>query len=181
MSKKCQNGLLRGEPGSAAAPPDSPPARCPLSFLTEPRQCSIITLDELMGRLSKCITELETAMRKSYLARGLLGALLLLAAMLAIPGFAQITFERAYGSRFGDAAGDVQQTSDGGYIAAGYGYWNGFINVMYVYLVKTDSFGDTLWTRTYGDSCLQAGYSVQQTMDGGYIVAGYKPVRISGG
>ncbi|MCH7574693.1 MAG: hypothetical protein IIA59_06145 [Candidatus Marinimicrobia bacterium] len=31
---------------------------------------------------------------------------------------------------------------------------------------------ETLWTRTYGGSGLDVGYSVQQTDDGGFVVAG---------
>jgi len=44
-----------------------------------------------------------------------------------------------------------------------------------VYLIKIDSLGDTLWTRTYGfEDCNDWGRSVSQTLDGGYIIAGYK-------
>ncbi|MBN2466003.1 hypothetical protein JXD38_10325, partial [candidate division WOR-3 bacterium] len=32
--------------------------------------------------------------------------------------------------------------------------------------------GDSLWTRTYGGTEVDEGFSVQQTADGGYIVAG---------
>jgi hypothetical protein len=32
--------------------------------------------------------------------------------------------------------------------------------------------GDTLWTKTYGGVNFECGYSIQQTTDGGYIVAG---------
>jgi hypothetical protein len=41
-----------------------------------------------------------------------------------------------------------------------------------MYLIKTNAAGDTLWTRTFGSSGDDHGYSVQQTMDGGYIIAG---------
>src|SRR5690606_38220188 len=40
------------------------------------------------------------------------------------------------------------------------------------YLVKTDANGDSVWTKTYGGSGSDVARSVQQTEDGGYIVAG---------
>lgn len=39
-------------------------------------------------------------------------------------------------------------------------------------LIKTDLNGNLLWTRLYGGSVGQYGYSVATTIDGGYIVAG---------
>jgi hypothetical protein len=79
---------------------------------------------------------------------------------------------RTYGGASYDYGYFVQQTSDSGYILAG--YTNSFGAGSYdVYLVKTNSSGDTLWTRTYGGTGRDAGASVQQTSDGGYIVAGY--------
>jgi hypothetical protein len=41
------------------------------------------------------------------------------------------------------------------------------------YLVKTDSHGDSLWTRTYGGDMDDYASCVRQTTDGGYILAGY--------
>ena len=40
-----------------------------------------------------------------------------------------------------------------------------------VYLIKTNSNGDLLWNKTFGGSDV-VGLTVQQTMEGGYIVAG---------
>jgi len=92
----------------------------------------------------------------------------------------QPLWTRTYGGSSHDAALSVQQTSDGGYIVAGYSRsfgagWNDF------YLVKTNSLGDTLWTRTYGGSRTDASYSVDTTADGGYIVAGYTESFGAGG
>jgi len=79
---------------------------------------------------------------------------------------------RTYGGSDYDGGFSVAQTSDGGYIIAGYTRSFG-AGEEDVYLVKTDSLGDTIWTRTYGGSDDDHGYSVAQTSDGGYIVAGY--------
>ena len=84
---------------------------------------------------------------------------------------AQITFEKWYGGASSDVGYSVAQTSDGGYIIAGKtdsygaGGWD-------VYLIKTDSLGDTTWTKTYGGTDHEMGHSVAQTTDGGYIVVG---------
>ena len=66
----------------------------------------------------------------------------------------------------------VHQTTDGGFIAAGHttpstSFYSD------VYLVKTDAFGDTVWTRTFGGNLSDKGYDVKQTDDSGYIVVGY--------
>jgi predicted secreted protein len=78
---------------------------------------------------------------------------------------------RNYGGSLFDVGNSVQQTSDGGFIVVGetqsFGAGGGD-----VWLIRTDASGDTLWTRTYGGSDYDGGYSVQQTSDGGFIVAG---------
>jgi hypothetical protein len=95
---------------------------------------------------------------------------LLLTALFALPAFSQQRWERNYGGAGEDYGLSVQQTSDTGYIVAG---WTAsFGNSNQVYLIKTNASGDTLWTRTYGGTGGDGGYSVRQTSDGGYIVAG---------
>jgi hypothetical protein len=82
---------------------------------------------------------------------------------------------RTYGGSNWDDANSVQQTADGGYVVAGWTQSFGVGTPTYanMYLVKTNSQGDTLWTRTYGGSDYDFAYPVQQTADGGYIVAGF--------
>ncbi|MGB3477590.1 MAG: hypothetical protein WBB67_00335 [bacterium] len=61
-------------------------------------------------------------------------------------------------------------TSDGGYILGGYTCSFGD-TLGDVYLIKTNSQGDTLWTRTYGGVGSDMGFP-QQRLDGGYIIVG---------
>ncbi|MDD5529000.1 MAG: T9SS type A sorting domain-containing protein [bacterium] len=78
---------------------------------------------------------------------------------------------KTFGGTEDDYAYSVQQTEDGGFIIAGHtnsfgaGNWD-------IYLIKTDSSGDTLWTRTYGGTTYDVGFQVQQTSDNGFIIAG---------
>jgi len=96
----------------------------------------------------------------------------LAAILLPSPLPAQITFQRTYGGDTTDEAYSVQQTADGGYIVVGYTTYHHTENAD-VYVVKTDAYADTLWTRTFGtDSTYECAFSVEQTTDGGYIIAG---------
>lgn len=72
----------------------------------------------------------------------------------------------------------IQQTSDGGSIVTGYtgsndgdvtGNHGGFFDL---WVVKISDTGIIQWQKTYGGTGNDWGYSIQQTTDGGYIVAG---------
>ena len=75
---------------------------------------------------------------------------------------------KTYGGAGDDAGESVEQTKDGGFIVAG--TTNSFSHLIQVYLIKTNSSGDTLWTKTYGGSGDEYCSSAHQTTDGGYIV-----------
>jgi hypothetical protein len=81
------------------------------------------------------------------------------------------SFAKTYGGTYEDIAFSVQQTSDGGYIVAGYTTSFG-AGGEDIFLIKTDANGNIQWAKTYGGTAIDWAYSVQQTSDGGYIVAG---------
>lgn len=85
--------------------------------------------------------------------------------------YSQVKFERTYGGSGEDIGWCVQQTSDNGYIITGYTKSFG-AGDRDLYLVKTDSLGDILWTQVYGDSNRDWGEHAEQTLDGGYIIVG---------
>jgi len=62
----------------------------------------------------------------------------------------------------------VRQTSDGGYITTGQKWrdesWSD------VWVLKLNAAGDIVFQKAYGDIYSDAGYSIMQTMDGGYII-----------
>jgi hypothetical protein len=68
-----------------------------------------------------------------------------------------------------DLGYSVKQTTDSGFIVAGA---NNAFGSSDVYLIRTDSNGDTLWTKTYGGTGAEYAYSMLQTSDGGFTMAG---------
>jgi len=79
---------------------------------------------------------------------------------------------KTFGGTAVDWAIDVRQTPDGGYVIAGATQSFG-AGGEDVYLIRTDSLGDTLWTKTFGGAGMDAGTSLALTDDCGIIVTGY--------
>jgi hypothetical protein len=89
-----------------------------------------------------------------------------------------ILWEKKYGGTGNDMANSVYHTTDGGYIVAGTsnslnGDVHGNQGSYDFWVIKVDMNGDTLWTKTLGGSGYDEAKSVQQTNDGGYVIAGH--------
>ena len=92
-------------------------------------------------------------------------------------------WNETYGAKYNDYASSVVETIDGGYALSGItnsfgdGALAGSRDVFIVgkadvWLVKTDSFGNELWNKTFGGPKDDFGYCVIQTSDGGCALAG---------
>jgi len=90
--------------------------------------------------------------------------------ILKLDADGNLVWQKTFGGSGVDGAYSIQQTSDGGYIVAGWKY--SFEAGNDVYILKLDSNGNLKWQKTYGGSYNDWAYSIQQTSDGGYIVAG---------
>jgi hypothetical protein len=83
-------------------------------------------------------------------------------------------WERTFGGLGKDLGFSVQQTNDDGFIIVG-GKKTLLIGNYHIWLIKTDSKGNTEWDRTFeGSGEESVGFSVQQTNDSGYVIAGYR-------
>jgi hypothetical protein len=87
-------------------------------------------------------------------------------------GEGNLQWQSTYGGALRDEGLSVVEATDGGYIIAGFTYSFGNLNRS-VYLVRVDGSGSLLWQRTYGGPYGSAAISIEPTLDGGYVMAGY--------
>jgi len=83
-----------------------------------------------------------------------------------------VIWSQTYGGADDEIAYSLLETSDGGYAIAGF---TGAITAgnRYCWLVKTDSNGSVQWNQTYKNAWLDTAFSLVETSDGGYVLAGY--------
>jgi hypothetical protein len=89
-----------------------------------------------------------------------------------------ITWQKSMGGSGFDIGYSAQQTTDGGYLVVGYSWsTDGDITGNHggydYWVVKLNSIGTIVWQKSLGGSGNDYGFSIQQTSDGGYIVAGH--------
>ena len=90
------------------------------------------------------------------------------------------SWEKVYGGDSWDDPWSIQQTADGGYVVAGFTESIG-AGGKDVYIMKLDTSGERVWEKTFGGTLNEEAKSIQQTGDGGYVVAGFTESIGAGG
>lgn len=88
-----------------------------------------------------------------------------------------VIWQMALGGNGSDYARSIQKTAEGGYITAGSNNsTNGNVTGNHggddFWVVKLNSIGSIEWQKSFGGTARDLAYSVKQTTEGGYIVAG---------
>ncbi|MDD1757870.1 MAG: hypothetical protein LUQ22_03965 [Methanotrichaceae archaeon] len=89
-------------------------------------------------------------------------------------------WRKAYGGSADDAGYSIQPTKDNGFIVAGSttSFGAGGLDA---WILKLDAAGTVQWDRPFGGTADDEAFSVKQTKDGGYIIAGYTKSFGNGG
>jgi len=97
--------------------------------------------------------------------------------MVRISAEGDLLWEKAFGLRRANGARHVEHTQDGGFIISGWTSNQRHSNQARVYLVKTDADGEIEWQKQFQKKSRRQAQEIQQTSDGGYVLAGLSRPR----
>ncbi len=111
--------------------------------------------------------------------------------IVKLDAFGNIEWENTIGGDKSDLIGSIIQTADGGYIIGSYSHsgisgdktnpnWDPTLNTSDYWVIKLNGLGSIEWQKTIGGTGGEELESVEQTMDGGYILGGISGSGISG-
>lgn len=94
--------------------------------------------------------------------------------LMKLSSTGNILWAKTYGGSGVDEGGKVLKSNDGGYILSGYTESYDSSGAGDILLIKTDSIGNILWSKTYGskgtiETAGESGVSLVKTSDGGYL------------
>src|SRR5574338_726094 len=97
--------------------------------------------------------------------------IILLFLLITSVTMSQITFQKIYGGMEEEECNAVVQTEDGGFILAAStrSYGNGNYDF---YIIRTDPFGDTVWTKTFGGTNYDTAKDIIKIDNNNYLIAG---------
>jgi hypothetical protein len=82
----------------------------------------------------------------------------------------QIAWQQSFGGFYNESVFAGAQTADGGFIFTGQIQLGG--SDYDVYLIKTNFWGDTLWTKRFGGALSDLGNAIHVLSDGGFLISG---------
>jgi hypothetical protein len=106
--------------------------------------------------------------------------------LYAVEPSLQVKWSQNYSEGYYDLLKSAEMTSDGGFIMAGIhsrSFYNASGSEVYLndfWLQKVDSYGNLEWSKTYPSTNDSSAYSVHQTTDGGFIIAGMTGTTVIG-
>jgi hypothetical protein len=92
--------------------------------------------------------------------------------LFKIDGSGNMLWENTYGGTYNEELYAIAQTNDGGFVLTGLTTSFDSGSQSDLWIVKTDGSGTALWAQRYGTDGTDCGFSVVQTSDGGYALAG---------
>jgi len=90
-----------------------------------------------------------------------------------------IEWDETFGEKGPDIANSIIQTEDEGYAVAGF-IWTIYARRQDIWVIKLGENGNIEWDKTFDGDENDVAYSIAQTKDGGYIIAGSTGVKLWG-
>jgi uncharacterized repeat protein (TIGR01451 family) len=119
--------------------------------------------------MSKTNPTVQAAARRKRLAK----VILFLAGLaFCAPALQAQGWEIYFGGANEDIGQSVIQASDHGYVATGFSESFGPDGDLDVYAIRTDVDGKEIWSNYYDEGWTEHGYSIIETPDGGFLIAG---------
>jgi len=90
--------------------------------------------------------------------------------LLKVSGSGSLVWSQTYGGTEDDIGSSVRMTVDSGFVVCG--TTSSFGSNTDMYLIRIDSIGDSLWSKTYGGSAGETGAGVRLGADSGFVLIG---------
>jgi hypothetical protein len=100
------------------------------------------------------------------------------ALVIRLDSAGNVVWQKVLGGRYADFASDIRQTGDNGFIVVGttYSSNSGDVGVNHgsgdIWVIRMDPSGTIVWQKLLGGYGDDNGYSIHQTIDGGYVLTG---------
>lgn len=95
--------------------------------------------------------------------------------LIKVNATGDVIWDKAFGDIHADEFRDAKETPDGGFIAVGYSitFFSQQNQYRDLFIVKTNSSGDLVWSKLIGSDKNEGASSVRITTDGGFVISGF--------